>query len=276
MRRIAYAIVVAGVAGLLAAPMASAKKLPEYKSGSVSNGGSISGKIKFTGTPQAPKEFDLAKFPNNKYCAQNPFADGKGHIELPEVNVKDGVLRDVVVYIPHIQNGKAWDFKGTDVKANLCRFLAQGGPSTFSGVVKNKGEIRILNTDADPNDPKAATGVLHNPHTYEITGNKSKTIFNVPLPNKGQTIKKKLKLRKEDKGSFVKLECDQHNFMNAYFLPVNNPYYAVVNEDGTFKIDGIPPGEYEVEAWHPILGEQEMKIKVSAGADTPAEFTFKQ
>jgi hypothetical protein len=276
MRRIALAIAVVGVAGLLAAPMASAKKLPPYKAGSVSNGGSISGKIKFTGTPKPPKEFDLAKFPNNKYCAQSPMADGKGHIELAEVNVKDGVLRDVVVYIPHIQNGKAWDWKGTDVKANLCRFLAEGGPSTFSGVVKNRGEIRILNTDADPNDPKAATGVLHNPHTYEIKGNKSKTIFNVPLPNKGQTVKKKIKLRKEDKGSFVKLECDQHNFMNAYFLPVNNPYYAIVKEDGTFKIDGIPPGEYEVEAWHPILGEQEMKLKVSAGADTPAEFTFKQ
>jgi Polysaccharide lyase family 4, domain II len=276
MRRIGFMIAVAGVVGLLTAPMASAKKGPEYAGGAVSNGGSISGKIKFTGTPQAPKQFDLVKFPNSTYCAQNPFSDGKGHIELPEVNVKDGALRDVVVYIPHIEKGKPFDFKGTDVKANLCRFLAQGGPSTFSGVVMNKSHIRVLNTDADPNDPKAATGVLHNPHTYEIDGTKSKTIFNVPLPNKGQTIDKEVKLRKEDKGSFVKLECDQHNFMNAYFLPVSNPYYAVVSEDGTFKIDDIPPGEYEVEAWHPILGVQEAKIKVAAGGTATAEFTFKQ
>lgn len=274
MRKIALAFVIAGAVGLLSAPMSSADE--KYSGGAVSNGGTISGKITFDGKVPDGKSFDLAKFPNPGFCKNSPQADGKGHVILQEVKVKDGALQDVVVYIPHIEKGKPFDFKGTDVKANTCRFLAQGGPSTFSGVTMNKAEFRVLNTDADPTDPKAATGVLHNPHGYEIDGNKSKTIFNVPLPNKGQTINKKMKLRKVKKGSFVKLECDQHNFMNAYFLPVENPYYAVVGEDGTFKIDDIPAGEYEIEAWHPILGKMEKKIKVAAGGTASADFTFKK
>ena len=279
MRRIVLGITMLGVIGLLVAPMAYAQKAPKvkYEGGTVSDGGTLTGKVLFKGNIPAPKTFELLKFPNVGFCEKSPNADGKGNVLLKEVSVgADGALQDVVIYIPSIMKGKAFDFKGTDVKANQCRFLAQGGPSTFSGVTMNKAEFRVLNTDADPNDPKAATGVLHNPHAYEITGVKSKTIFNVPLPNKGQMINKKMKLRKVKKGSFVKLECDQHNFMNAYFLPVQNPYYAIVGEDGSFSIDGIPAGEYEVQAWHPTLGRVSETITVAAGGTASASFTFEK
>ena len=35
------------------------------------------------------------------------------------------------------------------------------------------------------------------------------------------------------------LECDQHNYMNAWFTPVKNPYYAIIGEGGAFSIDQI-------------------------------------
>lgn len=95
--------------------------------------------------------------------------------------------------------------------------------------------------DADPTDPKAATGVLHHPHGYEVAGASTATIFNLPLPEKGQVIKKPVILQKKD--SVFKLECDQHNFMQAFFLPVENPYYAIVRDDGSFRIDGHPAGD---------------------------------
>ncbi|HET6464657.1 MAG TPA: DUF2012 domain-containing protein [Nitrospiria bacterium] len=266
MKGFIVAIVMAAAVGLIGAPLASA-----YEEAPVPDGGTITGKVTFKGAVPAPKEFDFAKFPNPKFCEQAD-SDGKGHRLVQQVNVKNGALADVVVFIEEIEKGKPFKFDGTDVKTNICRFQVQGGPSTLTGVVVKKAEIRILNTDADPTDPKAATGVLHNPHAYEQVGASSSTIFNLPLPEKGQVIKKPVILRKKE--SEMKIQCDQHNYMEVYFQPVENPYYAIVNEDGTFTIDGVPPGTYELHAFHPILGKQEVKVTVPAKGKATADFAF--
>jgi len=33
-------------------------------------------------------------------------------------------------------------------------------------------------------------------------------------------------------------------------LVVSHPYYSVTDEDGNFKLTDVPPGDYEIEAWH--------------------------
>jgi hypothetical protein len=266
MKGFIAAFVLAIAVSLIGAPIVSA-----YDEAPVPDGGSITGKVMFKGAVPAPKEFEFAKFPNPAFCAKAD-SDGKGHRVVQQVNVKNGALADVVVYIEEIEKGKPFKFDGTDVKTDLCRFVVEGGPSKLTGVVVKKAEIRILNTDADPTDPKAATGVLHNPHGYEISGASANTLFNLPLPEKGQVIKKPVVLRKKD--SDMKIQCDQHNFMEVYFQPVSNPYYSIVGEDGTFTIDGVPPGTYEVHAFHPILGVQEAKVTVSAKGKATADFAF--
>ncbi len=134
---------------------------------------------------------------------------------------------------------------------------------------------RVENLDADPSDPKSADGVLHNPHTYNVYGASSRTIFNKPLPTKGQVINYKFKKLDLKKSPIVFLQCDQHNFMEAWFHSVKNPYYAVVGKDGTFTIDGIPPGEYELYAWHPMMAEaKEQKIKIAPNGKASVNFEF--
>jgi hypothetical protein len=244
----------------------------EYTEAPVADGGTVSGKITFKGAVPGPKVSAFGKFPNSGYCDKFD-SDGKGNRAVQEVKVgKDGSLQDVVVYIEEVEKGKPFKFEGTDIKADGCRFLVQGGPSTFAGVVMKKKEIRVLNNDADPSDPKAATGVLHNPHAYEVAGTSNSTIFNLPLPEKGQTVKKPVILRK--KNSTFLVECDQHNYMQAFFMPIANPYYAIVGEDGSFSIGDVPPGTYEVYAWHPKLGKQEANITVTAKGQAKADFAF--
>ena len=273
---------VAGVVvGIVALAAASATKVVYaeapaakvvYAEAPVADGGTLTGKVTFKGAVPAPKTFEFTKFPNAGFCEKTD-SDGKGRRVVQEVKVgKDNALKDVVVYIEGIEKGKPFNFGGTDVKIDGCRFSVQGGPSTFAGVVVKKAEIRVENLDADPSDPKAATGVLHNPHSYEVAGTSNSTIFNLPLPEKGQVLKKPVTLRKKE--SIFKLECDQHNYMQAFFQPVTNPYYAIVGEDGTFSIDGIPPGTYEVYAWHPTLGKQEAKVTVAAKGQAKTDFAF--
>lgn len=234
--------------------------------------GTLTGQVTFRGVPPAPKTFALDKFPNMAFCARAD-SDGRGNRVVQNVRIgKDNALKDVVIYIEDVQSGKPFEFTGTKVTADGCRFLVQGGASTFAGVVVKKKEIAIENMDADPSDPKAATGVLHNPHSYEVSGSNRSTIFNLPLAEKGHVVKKPVILRKKE--SIFELECDQHNYMKAFFVPVENPYYAIVKNDGTFEISAIPPGTYDVYAWHPTLGKQEAKVMIRANSQTKSDFSF--
>lgn len=65
--------------------------------------------------------------------------------------------------------------------------------------------------------------------------------------------------------------CHLHPWMRMFVSVLQNPYYAITGDDGTFTIKGLPPGYYTLEAWHEKLGTQSMKVK----AGDKADFTFK-
>jgi plastocyanin len=48
----------------------------------------------------------------------------------------------------------------------------------------------------------------------------------------------------------VELLCNIHSTMNAYVLVVDSPLYAKAQASGAFVIHGVPPGRYELSAWH--------------------------
>ena len=49
-----------------------------------------------------------------------------------------------------------------------------------------------------------------------------------------------------NRAGYVKVLCEVHKWMRAAIVVVDNPYYAVVAEDGQYRIDGIPAGRYRV------------------------------
>jgi len=48
----------------------------------------------------------------------------------------------------------------------------------------------------------------------------------------------------------VELLCNIHSTMNAYVLVVDSPLYAKAQASGAFAVHGVPPGKYELSAWH--------------------------
>lgn len=63
--------------------------------------------------------------------------------------------------------------------------------------------------------------------------------------------------------------------MQAWFLPVTNPYFARVNEeDGTFEILNVPPGKHKLLAWHLVAGRQEIEVTVVEGQTAEANFNI--
>jgi hypothetical protein len=277
MKQFALGFALAGAISFLGMSIASAEEAEgpqKYEEIPVSDGGTVSGKVTFKGAPPPPRLFELSKIPQASFCGKVD-SDGKNRVQ-PLVRVENGALSDVVVYIGDIEKGKPFNFPGTDVKVDTCRFLVQG-PSTFVGVVMEGGVMRIENMDADPSDPKSADGVLHNPHAYNIYGASAWTIFNKPLPTKGQVLIHRFKKVDLKRSPVVFLQSDQHSFMEAWFYAVKNPYYAVVGKDGTFTIDGIPPGEYKLYAWHPMMVEaKEQKVRIIPNGKIFINFEFSE
>jgi hypothetical protein len=52
----------------------------------------------------------------------------------------------------------------------------------------------------------------------------------------------------------VPVGCNIHPWMKGYILPRNNPYATVSKDDGTFKIEKLPVGELEFQAWQERMG----------------------
>ncbi len=48
----------------------------------------------------------------------------------------------------------------------------------------------------------------------------------------------------------VQLLCNIHATMNAYVVVVDSPYYAKAQASGAFAIHNVPPGRYDLSAWH--------------------------
>jgi hypothetical protein len=63
--------------------------------------------------------------------------------------------------------------------------------------------------------------------------------------------------------------------MTAYYFVMDHPFFAVSNSKGQFKIEGLPPGEYTLAAWHEEFGEQETTVTVGATGSTDVDFSFK-
>lgn len=66
----------------------------------------------------------------------------------------------------------------------------------------------------------------------------------------------------------VEVFCEVHEFMRGAILVAENPYYAVVGADGSFRIPGVPPGRYTIAFWHPDHRPLEQEVEVAEGSST--------
>ena len=65
-----------------------------------------------------------------------------------------------------------------------------------------------------------------------------------------------------EKAEAVSLKCDIHPWMSAWLWVEDHPWYALSAADGSFAIEGVPPGTYTVEARHPTLGHERREVVV--------------
>ena len=114
----------------------------------------------------------------------------------------------------------------------------------------------------------SSDSVLHNSHGFYEDGS---TAFNLAVPIVGMEAPFKTK-----QPGLIKLRCDAgHTWMSAYVMVTDKPFYALTDANGNFTLEGVPPGQYEVEVWQEWLGTHREPLEVKEGEQS-ATFTLKK
>ena len=59
-----------------------------------------------------------------------------------------------------------------------------------------------------------------------------------------------------------------HSWPTAYIAVFDHPYFAVTAPNGTFRIDGVPPGRYRMKVWHERTKLAEQLVDIGAAGAT--------
>jgi plastocyanin len=70
----------------------------------------------------------------------------------------------------------------------------------------------------------------------------------------------------EQPGIFTQL-CRIHPDMLAFIVVLETPYFVVTDEQGRFRIEGVPAGEYRLVAWSEEYDYVEQAVTVSMGQE---------
>jgi len=216
-----------------------------FVSSSVAGTGGIAGKTTLSGTPPAevPIKFDADPKCKTMHSAsattRHYVVDGSGNLANVFVYVKEGLA------------GKKFPAPSSAVVLDQQACLYQ--PYVLG--LQAGQTLTIQNSD----------DTLHNVHAL----GKNNPEFNIAQPVKG--VKTDKQFTKTE--VFLKFKCDVHPWMFAYIGVVEHPFFAVTGADGSFKIAGVPDGDYTIAAMHPKAGEKTAKVKI-AGGEVKADFVF--
>jgi hypothetical protein len=194
----------------------------DYTVITVQNGGAIAGTVTWTGpVPKIPK-LPITKNPD--IC--DPEGMKTRDLERLLINPDGNGVANTVVFLRGITKGKAMDLPPNRMQLDqkTCRYI----PHVM--LIPDGGTLKI-----ESEDP-----VLHTVQMFGVATN------NIPFPFQHQFIPVTLQ-----RNGVVELKCNAgHVWMNANALVVKHPYYAVTDDHGAYKLSDVPPGEYEIVAWH--------------------------
>ena len=116
--------------------------------------------------------------------------------------------------------------------------------------------VQFLNSDK----------VAHNVFWISVGGNK-KLGHNLGTWPQGE--KRPFKF---DNTGAIPLLCNVHPEMSGYIVVSPTPYFVVTDKSGSYKIDNVPDGSYNVTAWHE--GAKNSSKPVTVAGEGKADFTL--
>jgi hypothetical protein len=209
-----------------------------YTVAQVSAGGTISGKILYSGKPIRPKGFPVT---------QDMSVCGKSKDVYPAI-VDGGGVAEAVVWIDDINSGKTFHFSEPLMGQKKCEFVPHV-------LLMQPGTLKM--TSSDP--------ASHNVHIFPSANRE----VNQVMPPQGSALE--ITLARPDQ---VKVVCEIHKWMSAYVIVAKNPYYVLSASGGAYELGDVPPGKYHVKVWQESLGTQTQEVTVEAGKTAAINFNL--
>ncbi|HXX62312.1 MAG TPA: carboxypeptidase regulatory-like domain-containing protein [Bacteroidota bacterium] len=207
--------------------------------------GDVSGKVAYLGAPPKPVRLIIT---GDAVCLRSHKSPLYGEDVVVNAN---GTLKNVVISVKEGLAGKSFSPPSNHV------VLEQRGCQYIPHVValQVRQALDVVNDDA----------TLHNVHGLASQN----PPFNFAQVKQGQRQAKTF-----ERAEIFRVKCDVHSWMAAYVCVLDNPYFAITGDDGTFTLKDLPPGDYTLEAWHEKYGTQTVKVKVGVGGKVKADFSF--
>ena len=220
-----------------AAAIAALSAIAVASPGAAPRAGTIVGVV--TTTAKAPPPLRVTIDPD--VCGQT----------LPDESIAvdaGGRLAGVVVTVPGVKVAAPSEALVTNDK---CRF----GPRV--SLIRPNGTVAMTSKDA----------VLH---TMHAAAGDSRALFNVSLPIPNMKISRPI-----DKPGVVTLTCSTHTWMRGYLF-VTEELSAISGADGSFKLENVPAGSYDIRIWHEALkAATPAKVVVKDGETVTLNVTMK-
>jgi hypothetical protein len=206
----------------------------------------ITGKITFDGTPPPNDKIQMSADP---YCAQKTAGQNP---TTETVKVSDGGLENVIVFVSSgLPSGVSYATPTTPVEINQenCHYV----PHVFTMMTNQP--LKVKNSDM----------TLHNIHAWA----EKNPQFNVGQPVKDMVSETKFANPEVP----LPVRCDVHKWMGAFIGVFDHPFETVSKSGGSFELK-VPPGNYEITAWHEKFGKKTMMVMVGDNDKKEVNFTF--
>ena len=79
-----------------------------------------------------------------------------------------------------------------------------------------------------------------------------------------------------DKAGLVTLRCDIHEHMRGLILVLDTPYFVVSDQDGRFRLKGLPTGRYTLKAWFDSRTTREQPVVLKSSETAHVDFSGSQ
>jgi len=159
-------------------------------------------------------------------------------------------LRDTLVYIENVTNSFEPPQEHTVMDQKNMTFIPHILP-LLKGTT-----VDFLNSDM----------VQHNIYSPDAVADNM---------NLGTWLKGEVRSFTFNKLGVASMRCNAHVDMLAYVLVLQNPYFARVNNDGSFSITNLPEGKYTVKLWHERYKAEDRQVEAKANVSATVEFELK-
>lgn len=228
----------------------------------------IRGKAVLAGTANAPTLISIA---NDPVCEKAHQGTKK---KIPvEASIVYRDQNNAVPYVfVYVKKGIEGKYDPPDEPVLLDQKGCQYHPHVF-GMIAGQ-DIAVKNSDP----------TNHNVHSLPQKNNQ----FNFAQPNPAvKVLGNRSAFPRPEMG--IKIKCDVHPWMNAWCHVMKHPFFDVTKDHfdcptgggkesdrGTFEIEQLPAGRYEIEAWHETLGTLTQTVTLADGEEKEIVFTFKK